>query len=326
MTAASAPVFLLGAARSGTTWLAKILDSHPDVLYRHEPDIDRRAPNGLPPVVEADEVAAHFEAGRAYFQGLLDVRTVKAVGSLPVFPKRWDLPFSRSARAAIVYGVKAACRLPGLGRRLRRAALPGFGVPRREGIVPLIKSVSQLGRAALLVAAMPEARFLLVVRHPCGQVDSQLRGLAVAAFEDSASMNELPAVRDPRRFGVDPETFPALSLAERLAWGWRISNTLALEALADNPRAKVLRYEDVCADPMAHARAMLDFLGLPWHPNVERFVRASTAEDRSARYFSIMRNSAEAPNRWRTSLPEETQRLVLRTASGSPPGRLFDLA
>ena len=35
-------VFVLGGARSGTTWLAKILDSHPDVLYRHEPDIALR--------------------------------------------------------------------------------------------------------------------------------------------------------------------------------------------------------------------------------------------------------------------------------------------
>ena len=32
------PVFIVGTARSGTTFLAKLLDSHPDVLYRHEPD------------------------------------------------------------------------------------------------------------------------------------------------------------------------------------------------------------------------------------------------------------------------------------------------
>ena len=36
--ALSAPILILGAPRSGTTWLAKIIDSHPDVLYRHEPD------------------------------------------------------------------------------------------------------------------------------------------------------------------------------------------------------------------------------------------------------------------------------------------------
>ena len=36
--ALAAPILILGAPRSGTTWLAKIIDSHPDVLYRHEPD------------------------------------------------------------------------------------------------------------------------------------------------------------------------------------------------------------------------------------------------------------------------------------------------
>jgi hypothetical protein len=29
--------FIFGAARSGTTWLAKLLDSCPEVLYSHEP-------------------------------------------------------------------------------------------------------------------------------------------------------------------------------------------------------------------------------------------------------------------------------------------------
>jgi LPS sulfotransferase NodH len=33
--AMTSPILILGAPRSGTTWLAKIIDSHPDVLYRH---------------------------------------------------------------------------------------------------------------------------------------------------------------------------------------------------------------------------------------------------------------------------------------------------
>ena len=43
-TGASAPMFqsnailVFGMRRSGTTWLAKIFDSHPETLYRHEPD------------------------------------------------------------------------------------------------------------------------------------------------------------------------------------------------------------------------------------------------------------------------------------------------
>ncbi len=31
-------LLLFRMSRSGTTWLGKILDSHPDVLYIHEPD------------------------------------------------------------------------------------------------------------------------------------------------------------------------------------------------------------------------------------------------------------------------------------------------
>ena len=32
------PILLFGAPRSGTSWLGRILDSHPDTLMRHEPD------------------------------------------------------------------------------------------------------------------------------------------------------------------------------------------------------------------------------------------------------------------------------------------------
>ena len=35
---AATAILIVGAPRSGTTWLAKIFDSHPATLYRHEPD------------------------------------------------------------------------------------------------------------------------------------------------------------------------------------------------------------------------------------------------------------------------------------------------
>ena len=44
LDALAAPILILGAPRSGTTWLAEIIDSHPDVLYRHEPDVTLPSP------------------------------------------------------------------------------------------------------------------------------------------------------------------------------------------------------------------------------------------------------------------------------------------
>jgi hypothetical protein len=46
---AASAVLVLGSPRSGTTWLAKIFDSHPGVLYRHEPDQLTASEPGLPP-------------------------------------------------------------------------------------------------------------------------------------------------------------------------------------------------------------------------------------------------------------------------------------
>ena len=48
-------VFPLGAPRSGTTWLAKLFDCHPDVLDRNEPDSVLQDPN-LPLICPLDAV------------------------------------------------------------------------------------------------------------------------------------------------------------------------------------------------------------------------------------------------------------------------------
>src|SRR6185312_14564031 len=114
MTLASIPadklVLLLGAPRSGTTWLAKIFDSHPDVVYRHEPDTvlrDQRMQNYF----SSEDIPRFRHAAEAYLRRLMDTRTLKTVGSLPVFAKSYYSPTVQGSRRGMIYGLRGAEKL-----------------------------------------------------------------------------------------------------------------------------------------------------------------------------------------------------------------------
>src|SRR5580698_1469066 len=107
--ALTAPILVLGAPRSGTTWLAKIIDSHPDVLYRHEPDETIAAPSPLTP----DSLPALL----ARWATETGARTVT---KQPYFRKSWQPGWAIGVRTALAGTVSAASRMPppfkGLGR------------------------------------------------------------------------------------------------------------------------------------------------------------------------------------------------------------------
>src|SRR5260370_26976372 len=87
----SDPIIILGAPRSGTSWVGKIFDSHPDVLYRHEPDSVLSEP-GLPFIIPHNEGACYASIALALLDRMLRVPTIKSAGSLPVFSQPY-LPF-----------------------------------------------------------------------------------------------------------------------------------------------------------------------------------------------------------------------------------------
>lgn len=316
-------VFVLGAPRSGTTWIAKILDSHPDVLYRHEPDIALRD-YSFPTLCESAEIPAHRAAARAHLERLLAVRTLRATGSRPVFRKSWQGAGAHLARLGLLLLLQGMVRFPPARDLARRVAIPDFGDWRcHPELRVVLKSVSALGRAGLYTAAAPRARFVLILRHPCGQVDSMLRGKSLAKFEGTLRAGNALGLETARQHGLARDRFEALPPAEQFAWDWTLLNQLALEQMHAAPWLKILRYEDVCAAPLEMAEELLAFAGLSWNSQTERFLGDSTTYRGRDSYYQIYRTSHEAARRWRQRLSPEVQRAILAIALRTEAGRLY---
>jgi len=317
-------VLLFGLPRSGTTWAGKIFDSHPDTLYRHEPDSwSALAP--VPLVAEGAGSEEELSRIRDFAGGLPARRETKVAGSTPVFAKRY-LSAARQrwlrtgvAGARLVARLRGECPVPA-------AIRPG----RLEGVTVVWKSIESVGRLGLISEALPDARGVLLVRHPCGFVASVLRGerdrrftSATPASEDYGVLRLLVESEAGRRFGLGLDHLRTVTPEERLAWRWVLFNETALTAVAGSDRFEVVRYEDLCRAPLATTERMLRRAGLGMDPQTEEFLGASTRGDRGG-YFSVYKDSARAAEHWRYELAPEAVQRILAVAGASRPGTLYE--
>ncbi|MEQ9641981.1 MAG: sulfotransferase [Alphaproteobacteria bacterium] len=324
-------ILLVGSPRSGTTWLAKIFDSHPRVLYRHEPDTVDRG-HELPIYCEGEKIEQNLDTARAYLDRLVRVRNTKSTGSLPIFPKTYLAGPSLALRKAMIVAAKAGERLPLVGDGFRRLDLPDMADPTAPDIEIAIKSIGALGRVRLFLRARPDTRAIVIVRHPCGHVSSVLRGIARNMFDDNKPATEargiyedLATTEPAKRRGLDADAFMAMTPEARLTWRWAIPNELAMAAADDAAgRVRVVRYEDVCRAPEALARELFEFAGLDWQDQTAGFVGASTAGgDGNESYYQLFRDPLKSAMKWQQELSDEQQAAILAVAAETAPGRLF---
>lgn len=315
-------VLLFGMPRSGTTWLGKIFDSHPDTLYRHEPDSQRRLLR-VPLLVDTAEFESLRKEIEGFIRMLTDIRSAKVCAKLPLFPKRY------------YSGIRFALfRLGAMAAKFGERFTPGFPV------LPFVdyravpdlaiawKSIESLGRLGAIMRLTPSARSIILVRHPCGYVSSVLRGEAQGSFtsrtpsaEDWDLFEKLLTTKPARERGLTLSDIRRRTPAERLAWRWVLFNEKAMDDTSGNPGAMVVRYEDLCTDPQGVARQMFRHAGLPWSEQTADFLaRSTTADDRG--YYSVFKNPAETVNKWRKELAPADIERIIAVAENSRPGRL----
>ena len=149
-----------------------------------------------------------------------------------------------------------------------------------EGVLRIDRFALNTVYAGEIYRVFPQARFILMLRHPA---DCVLSCFMQTFYETSANAGF---------FNLEDSAH----LYDRVFGLWRqYTGLLQLKVLQ-------VKYEDLIADAEATCRRILDFLEMPWHPGILEHER--TARDRpligTASYNQVTRPLyTEAQDRWR---------------------------
>jgi hypothetical protein len=305
-------ILILGVPRSGTTWLATIFDSNDNVLYRHEPDIVDRG-SYLPSPCSRADILRYCPDARAYIQHLATLSTLKIAGHPLFFRKKYRSSVDTLLRMAQTESTRMLATLwsPAartvIDDRLREDA----------SVHVVIKSVSGCGRAGLYAEAVPEARILFIIRNPFGQVASMVRGMRMGKLNATTPVEGLWDWPEAASYGLTRDRFLALPLVEQIAWHWTLHTEKALAELHGREGVRIVCYEVLCARPQAEVTDLFAFTNLSVGEQTRQFVRRSTSSTGFRSYYSVLRHSAAAAERWRSELSRADQERIAAIVSQS---------
>jgi hypothetical protein len=308
------PQYIL--ARSGTTWLAKLLDSHPETLYRHEPDSLPIFPN-VPAIACQEDTAIYGDSLSSFVRSLSDLNRIGQGGTLPVFRKHGEGAISYQGPRAVTLLTRFA------SNRLGNIRIPNaFQLQVQDEHKLLWKSVKSVGRLGCIINAVEPIQVVLLIRHPCGVIASRRRGVEQRVMAPVLPDEFKELVRSPSKVARQIRGKTQLQETFELeAFRWAVLNSLAIDAVSHRSDCIIGRYEDLCADTETVLRNILSRLHLTWNEQVGYFLQQSTSKT-STRFYGLHR---EEPNidQWRQTIPRVMKDRVQEIISDTPAGQLY---
>jgi Sulfotransferase family len=282
------PILVTGSHRSGTTWVGRMIASHPAVAYLSEPFNVRVPPSPVRHFfhhVTAGEEAAF----RAYLEPLLTFRD------------------------PALYQVRGA----GMWPSLRRLARTGRCWTRRvSGCRPLLKDPIAFLSADWLARTFA-ADVVVLIRHPAGFASSLKRLGSVFDFNDFVTQPDLIRAHGLEAFEDDFRAFAANppDLLDQAILLWQVFATVTLRYQKDHPEWTFLRHEDLSAFPVDAFAGLLSRLGLHLTPGVRRTIERYTSAKNPSEAPTGVAHHLKLDSRanvhsWRRRLsPDEIQRI-----------------
>ena len=290
--------FVLGCERSGSTWVSNVLDAHPGIEFYMEPFADYA---GLFPGFpdrntyigdQSTSLAAVLRKGYSELS-----RSKYLLAYAPGRSPNWK----RLDRFLISVHTSLAKLLrhqPATSvRRFELLSLNQKKVPVWQQVrkdkdcsLQVTKELRLNFKIGLFRKVFPEAKFVVVVRHPGAQVSSILKMFEAGHLGELK--RSLPGffacLGNSRRFDQYADVCRHLAnkeiSAEVLLWWWLVNYQTSIEdCKRHNADYMVVFHEDLSASPDDEYQRICSFLGIDYTEDVRDYVQRSSAPPGRAR-------------------------------------------
>lgn len=305
----TAPVFILGCERSGSTWLANIFDAHADVELWMEPFADyAELFVGFP-----DRNDYLSDAGSDLVENVRTGWGDLHAHKYPLFYRPGQPLYRKAIERRLVSSWWKVRRMLGLGAspsidryvllNLSSSALP-CSEQTRKSTKPATQVAKELRlnfKVEFLAKAFPEGHYLVPIRHPGAQIASILRLFSRGSLRELRE--SLPAF--VRAVGSHPrfENYregmercePSADMRATLVRWWFVNYEVLLEDLAQRGlKYHLVPHEEISADPVGVAARLLTACGLEPDRGVGGYLRYSTRDrGRTSSPVDTVRDSSQ---------------------------------
>ncbi|NEQ49822.1 MAG: sulfotransferase [Leptolyngbya sp. SIO3F4] len=302
---------IIGAGRSGTTWLGSIIDSHPEVVYRFEPFHRLKDTN------------ADFKAGLELFSDptLSDKHLDKIYQLLiEADPLTCKPPFFQK-NSRNNFGIKW---MWGFSRKFRATRIVYKHLYTPKGRPPVVFKEVTYERHMKNLLTRTSMPITYLVRHPCGTMLSEMKGQATGQMPTGrqAFLGRLLKAHDSDLHERYEPMLDNMSPLEKSTLLWRLDLEKGVSAIKETNKGLLLTYEQLCDDPYTHSKRAFEHFGLKFEKETEQFIdnlcsvqpqpkkKFPLKGDWMRGFFTVYRNPKTQKNAWKKRISSSDRKTV----------------
>lgn len=177
-------------------------------------------------------------------------------------------------------------------------------------------------------SALDFPKTIFILRHPCGYAASNLR----FPYLKNVSSQDVIASKKWLIESLGGEVEPGISVERLYGLLWKYGNEHIMDRNIGTEKFFYVVYEDLCREPEAITRKLIDFVGLDMDDKVLAYLRSSTNPKRniftklwSKRFYSTIKDPLVSAQQWKRELSKMQRNEIMAEVEASPLMKLWDI-